>query len=321
MPSRLANTAIQKKRAAARPAAAAYADRVLRPALKWRSGPVEVSPVKDGQNSLVYFLHAPDQPPAVLYLSSRRRLWEDTRDALALGGQHDLPIPRLLHAGRGLADRLMLGHYFLVTDFAPGTNLRKMSWDTHAIDALARAVAALHHVESDRWGKPRRLRSRSIREDWRLSVDSRLDSIRKHPKAVPPELAERISRWLHDQLDRLPEPTRYQLCHHHLFGDDIIFDPDTGRMTLLDCSDLQFSRASRDLACVHEGMFAHRPEQRTEFLKAYFAHFSPAIRDEWEREIPFFEGFYLLIKIRNALKQRIRREYFLTRMKALCGIV
>ena len=93
---------------------------------------------------------------------------------------------------------------------------------------------------------------------------------------IRPELNEkncarmdRIKYLLTELLDSFDPPREFQLCHHHLAPDDMLFDPKSNRVTLIDCANLQYSRAGRDLAAIKFWMFQENAEAWKKFLGEY----------------------------------------------------
>jgi hypothetical protein len=314
------SSTIHSRRNKAQSLAQGFAERDLRRRLQWGPGPVELKPPGAGGKSLVYLLRAPAGDRAVLYLFPKWRPWRDTVEALRFGAKHSLPIPRLLDAGSPWLDYPRHRHFFLTTDFAEGRHLTGLDWSNDTIDVLASTLARLHAVESPRPGKIRRPASGSLRDDWRRSVRSRIDQARRAAAGFDPASLDPIDAWFTRTIDALPEPSRFQLCHHHLFADDIILDPSGDKMTVIDCANLQFSRASRDLACVRRGLFPDRPDLASEFLERYFRRFPPASRADWEPEIPLFEAFYVLGKLRHAAKRTALGVEYLHQLRLICGL-
>jgi hypothetical protein len=300
------------------PFAMRYAEKTLRPALKLGDTPIEVQTARGGTNSLVYFLACEGNRRAVIYLHDDPNDWRDTCDALKLGAREALPIPRLLHSRPGPLLPWKKGYAMLATDFAEGRTLMNLEWDAPRIELLADTVARLHGLESDRWGKMRRLRSDPLLSSLERGIRKRIEKIRHHRSAPNGRILDVIENFFDRQLSDIPEPSNFQLCHHHLFGDDLIISPDEKSITILDCPGVQYSRASRDLASIRQGFFPYEADHWQHFLNAYFGHFPAKTRLEWEREIPIYNAFYLLIKFRNHLG-RAKQSMYLERLLSACN--
>lgn len=317
--SRPGRDKIRRKRRDARPRARKYATTTLRQALDLPSAKLRLDPARGGTNSLVYILGIDGRPGAVVYLLTRYKNWCDMRDALLLGAAHDLPLPRLLHAEGSPLSSLRGRYQFLTTDFAEGSQVNHVPRTPALIELMAGTLARLHARDSDCWGKIRRPQTGPITGDWRGTIAKRMNGIRHHPQAPEPRLLDGIQAWFDHQLASLPEPRRFQLCHHHLAGDDMLVSPDASRITLIDCGDLQYSRAARDLACIRQGILLDDAKSWALFLDRYFAHFPRTVRPEWERELPLFEALYLLFKVRSGLGKK-RHPHFLQRLLRVCGL-
>lgn len=309
---------IQKKRAAALESVERFANRRLRGALARTAGKIEIKAALGGGRSLVYFASQDDRPLAVIHAFDRKKDHAQLRAALTLGQGQDLPIPNLLYSSDLGMDRLRFGHWFVASEFIVGEDLAGKAPDQLPISALAATLRRLHRVEQSRWGKPGKFKSGPILADWRRSAFERLDSLEKKLPASEPILGE-LRPWFTQKLDSLEEPTAFQLCHHHLAPDDLLFDEPTGKLTIIDCGSLQFSRASRDLAAVHQGFFADSDALWRGFLNEYFGDATPD-REQIESEIEFFDAFYLLSKLRNQASDETRRQHWLDRLRrAMAG--
>lgn len=230
-------------------------------------------------------------------------------------------------------------YVYLVAEFAPGSDLASVideakngdnetdsaRWDF--VVPLAKAVAQLHSARNPRWGKPGRLKRSSIREDWRSSVESRLKDILNagtrgerpaegRAKGVGKSDVDRMRPWFVATIDRIDEPIEFNLCHHHLAADDILYDAESGRITIVDCASLQFSRAARDLAALRLGLFEGADQTWALFSKSYDAASPGREMKRLADELRFFEAFYLLVKLRSAIGSP---ERFAARLEALHG--
>lgn len=310
---------LKKKRRDARPRAKKYATEALAPSLGFTPETMRLVPATGGSNSLAYILKVDNQPRAVVYLSRRYRNWCDMRDALELGAAHNLPLPRLLHSAGSPINSLRGRFQYLATDFAEGDPLHRSERSAAVVDLMADTLARLHSLQSASWGKPRRLQTGSIREDWRSTIAKRIAGIRSHREAPVDRLIDAVETWFDSQLRDLPEPRSFQMCHHHLAGDDMLLAPDLSRITIIDCGDLQYSRAARDLAAIRETFFPDVHPDWPRFADRYFSHFPRPVRAEWERELPLFTALHYLFKVRSRLGRR-RAPEFLTRLAAACGL-
>ena len=86
------------------------------------------------------------------------------------------------------------------------------------------------------------------KDELRRGVLRRLDELETRPSDITSKEIQELRTWFLDCLDQLDFPPPFQLCHHHLAAGDILYDPETGRTTFIDCAALQFSRAARDVA-------------------------------------------------------------------------
>lgn len=310
------NRSRRKKRL---PLAQAYAESHLRRILDLGSTPISVDVAVGGRNSLVYILTAGERRRAVIHLLESRNEWRDTRFSLELGEERNLPIPRLLHVRRRGFLGLGPKYWLLTTDFAEGEMLHKLLWSEVRLKLLADTVARLHAVESDVWGKPRRPRRKPLMNALGGSIVRRLHAIRKHPGGPGDPFMNRLDAFFRKEISSLPEPATFQLCHHHLFGDDMILAPDETGITLLDCSSLQYSRAARDLAAICEGFFPGEEALEAQFLDAYFRNFSTDTRREWERELPLFRALHVLTKFHRQLGRKAESRHR-SRLQEVCGL-
>lgn len=305
--------AIQKKRAAALESVKRFASNKFRGVIEGTTGEIEIKAALGGGRSLVYLAYQQGRPVAVIHAFDRKKDHAQLHAALTLGQGQELPIPKRLYAsGLGL-DRARFGHWFVASEFIVGEDLAGKRPEQLPISALATTVRNLHRVEQSRWGKPGKFKSSPILEDWRRSAFERLDSLEKKLPASEPIVPE-LRGWFAQKLDSLEEPATFQLCHHHLAPDDILFDEATGKLTIIDCGSLQFSRASRDLAAVHQGFFAEADEPWLRFLDEYFAE-NIADRAQIESETEFFDAFYLLSKLKNQASDESRRKHWLDRVR------
>ena len=85
------------------------------------------------------------------------------------------------------------------------------------------------------------------------------------------------------------------------FTDLALYDTETDRVWLIDCGDLQFARASRDLANFQPFMksWIATEEAHRRFIEAYLSHSPPSRREELQRERAFFEAFLILSRLRK----------------------
>lgn len=274
---------------------------------------VDVTIPESGMNSLVYFVALDGETRAVVHAfkktAKRRRL----ADGLCLAERHDLPVPKILDAGLSAIQHVRFGYCFLMTQFMQGRQLEYGPLTREQIAPMAEALSRLHGVTSKRWGKPGELSASPIRESWRGTVEKRLHLFRVAAPDLDPARVEHLATWFKCVLDELPEPGEFQLCHHHLGPDDMVFDEATGRIYFVDCDALQFSRASRGLATIRRIFFDGEDSNWTEFLNLYCSGLPSTDRSALEREIKFFMAFHLLGKMchanRESEKSTLQREH------------
>lgn len=310
-------TEVQLARGKLVPVAMAYAERHLRTLLNLGRHTLEVHPAARGSKSLVYFLRCDGSCRAVIYLYDDPREWKENCAALRLGKTHNLPMPRLIHARKPPPWRWSNGFPALATDFAEGGTLNHIEWTPPRVELLATTLKRLHALESPKWGPPGRPGGGPYRDSLRKSVTSRLRKIRRSPSAPPPCDINAIEAFFDREFSRLPEPRTFQLCHHHLAPDDLILSTDESRMTILDCATIEYSRAARDLASVHQAILTDSTAPWGEFLEAYFRGCPAPHRQRVESEIPLFSAFFLLVKLRNQVEGP-RGAGYLQRLLTLC---
>ena len=176
-----------------------------------------------------------------------------------------------------------------------------MREEGHAESCEFQALARLHGAERSDYGLPRRRpRRKPYAADMQRAVKRRLRELASRTSEIKPETITALSAKLLEHLKRLESLDAFQLCHHHLYSDDILYDPAENRTTLIDCGGLQFSRAARDLAAIRL-MPWMTPEAWQEFSATYFEKSKESRSLEYEREGPFFEIFIWLSRARNTI--------------------
>jgi len=288
---------IGAKRAAVQGAAERYAERVLRPVLRWGSAPLTITPPPGGKRSILFFVRPTGFDPVVVHAFTLLKRRNVLRDALRVRDRYDIPIPRLLYSGCNWIEKLTFRYSFLATEFAPGEPLPDGTPGGPLRHALADALATLHSVRNSRWGGPGNLHRGPLKDDLARSIGRIINQLRDVQQLAPsvPE----IENWFSSTLAKLSEPREFQLCHNNLAADDVHYEPKTGRVMLVDCAGMEFSRASRDLAAVHDTMFGGDDGAWDESLERYLAASPPERRREYDAEGSFFEAYFHLRKLRN----------------------
>ena len=170
---------------------------------------------------------------------------------------------------------------------------------------VARALAKLHSVQREYWGEIKgRRKARSYGETMKRAIEKRLGRLGDSPERFPGGQIEALREWFLERVEALADAKSFQLCHHHLHGDDIIYDPKMGRITIIDCASLQFSRASRDVSNLAEMAWMGDAQERNEFLEYYFSCSPDERRSEYKVEGPLYTAFHLL----NQLYRLVRKS-------------
>lgn len=305
---------IISRRQAAEPAVRRFVERSVRSRLRWEDCPVRIEIPEGGARSLLFIARAEGCEPVVIHAfrksDERRRLDR----ALALGARHELPVPVTRHKGWAFGESLRYGLSFLVVEHVPGRHLPPEPPDRQPRAALAAALARMHSARSDKWGRPGGFTRKSIREDWARGVARRCREIGQGKLDLNPEVLRSIEARFGEMLESIPEPREFQICHHHLAPDDILYDPETTRVAFIDCSSLQFSRAARDLAAVRHAFFLEDENAWRDFGELYFAKFTQEWRAACELELAFFESFLILGRLRRMSSKPQRARPLLERL-------
>ncbi len=296
---------IHSRRSRALETVTSYTERTLRRALGWGDAPLEIEVPKRGSTSLVYLIRPEGKPGAALYAIKDRRELRMLESALRTATSCGAPVPKLLHADANWITRFSRGYFFLACSLAPGECMRRDESDDAQLKAMATALAKLHSIEENYWGKPIKPRRSGIHADWSEGIE-RLRSALMRDAAMKDHATE-IRDYFHRSLEKMEEPKRFQLCHHHLAPVDMLYDASSQSVTLIDCVNLEFSRAARDLASVRWDCFPNDEKSFDAMLKHYYSQISPAIREGYERERYFFEGFFHLRKVYNHSRGKDRK--------------
>ncbi len=289
---------IKKKRIAAEKNALIFADGELRQALKWSSGSLEMKSPDAGDHSVLYFVTHQSGQRVMLRVYDRREDRVAHHRALRLGHQHGLAIPRILHCGNALLQKLKYGTYYFVTAIAPGDTIDRQPATAATRHAVATALAGLHRVESNRWGD---LDSKHFRKSYaqnmQRALQKRLDALASNPSDLSNDLQQKISKWFHGQLACFENLKQFQLCHHHLHPDDILYDAASDTATIIDCISLQYSRASRDLANFRYSPWIAGEENWQQFYQTYLTHSRAERAAQVEAEGSYFNAYRLLCRL------------------------
>lgn len=309
------STPIQKRRAEVLSVVRSYVERELSRRLDLREPNRAVRPAPGGGKSLVFFVETNGTRCAVVYAFKKNAEAARFASALRLAERHYLPAPKLIHESAGWLARRRYGHALIASEFMTGEPLNPNADAAALTRPLADAMAQLHRVTSNRWGKPDALRSDSIKADWRQGALRRLRAA-----GLPPESEANLKTQLDRLLDALPEPREFQLCHHHLAPDDLLFDAAAKRIAFIDCGSLQFSRAARDLATLQLTVFGEHELAWRAFVDAYFNRMGEATREPTEREMRFFVPFLLLGKLRHQPPGSPERARLEERLRDLAAV-
>ena len=229
---------------------------------------------------------------------------------------HDLPTPRLLHAdasGEHIKDH---GFATVVEECLEGDHrtARPRSDDPSVerpvdtppdaaqLDALARTLAALHRIESDRWGHPCRRGTAWI--PWslrgRLAFDrlilgkfkNRLASVERFDPAYESTWRGRILDFARSFRRGWDGGPPFGLTHDKLNPGNVLFAPDAEAF-LLDLGSLQFGFPGKDLAAALY-FFCDGAEAEVRFRRIYFELLPDRVRDHFERNEPLYRAYHHL---------------------------
>ena len=230
---------------------------------------VEVTPVGTGQTGATYRLAVryrgrtslpgrfvvklPAQDEAV-----RERVALSYRSEHAfyteIAGTLDVPIPRCYHCA--IADD---GAQFvlLLADMAPAAQADQIAGCTPAQAELA--AAALAGLHGPRWGdpawlslaatvmpKPDEATARGLGEITQLAVATTLEKLGARMSADEHATVEESGALIADWL--LAAPDRFSLLHGDYRADNLLFDPDDSRVTVVDWQTLAVGLPARDLS-------------------------------------------------------------------------
>jgi len=287
---------LQSQRVGALASAKSHADHALRRALHWGDASFGIEIPREG-NSLVYHLHPEGHPGVALLAIKKRREALKLDAALRAAAPRGAPIPKLLHTDVRILPRLVRGHYFVATSLLPGVPLRPDERDESTLIAMARALSRLHAIQDPHWGKPGHPRHDSLLRAWSTEVERIMRRFIKDSalSGFVPEMHVFFRR----VIERMEEPSQFQLCHHHIAPEDMLYDAATDSVSLTDCGHMEFSRAARDLASVRWECFPDAEESFDLVLQNYFRGVSKTAREQYLREREFFEAFHHLRKIQR----------------------
>lgn len=292
---------VESRRLEALPAVQRYVEKRLCRLFDWNQASIRIRIPSSGTRSRVFFVSVDGRDSVTVRAFRTAAHRTRLRRALSLADHYDLPVPKLLNAGYGPLERALFGFSFLTTEFIRGDELPPCVPDSDRCTGLAAALAQIHRAGGRRWGKPGHYRRTSIRDRWRRSVESRLDRLTGSNGELDPTLIEDLRRWFEARLAAIPEPREFQICHHHLAPDDILYEETSGRVTFVDCSSLQFSRGARDLAAIRYTLYLGQDGPWEEFLQRYFAHFPSGAMEETAEERRFFDAFTHLLRLARRL--------------------
>lgn len=249
----------------------------------------------------------------VLYrfpLSNRaKRLVNLLRTAEELG----IPMQRLVDPGDARFSWHAPG-YWLVTRFEPGN-----IWDEHPIDLrhavnLAHALAGMHAIHADRYG-----RLFELGDAFSLKGKVLAESMKaiRFAHVFTPQQKGEMERWVKQHASLLAPSNGYQLVHGDLSGKNLVAKED-GTVCLIDYELIAYELAGLDLAHAFLNLFnGMREVHRAGFLAAYVERRGAEFQADWETNA----AAYLVYALMRMACSRQRRARILAQRQGVDAAV
>ncbi len=312
MGSKKEDGVIEARRKIAFAATEKFSNSILRAQMGWGDSPISMTAPTEGNHTVLFFV-GPDAGPRVLL-----RVFEDAaerlqhRQALQIGHAFDLPIPRIIYPGGSFLEKMRRGYYFFATSMAPGSNVDQQPSTVESRRAVARATAKLNSVEREFAGLPgEKKSSRSFGKRMVMMVEHRLRVVEKFPADLGEKKVQKIKDWFSGQADYYDRLDRFQLCHMHLHCNDILYDAASDTCTIIDCVDLEYNRACRDLANFEDSEWMGGADNWQDFLETYLAESPESRRAELEVEAPYYKAYRCLVRLSKYAKQQKENVFYL----------
>jgi aminoglycoside phosphotransferase (APT) family kinase protein len=181
---------------------------------------------------------------------------------------------------------------WVTTDLVPGATMRKLVVRSEHIQSVASTIAALHHLQSERFGPV-------FGEDW-WPGSAAEQLLRRCRWAVRQSQAnsavkEKIEAWLASGVSELSERRHWVLTHGDIKSTNLIWHETEEKAYLIDYEHMCYSWPELELAAMLNGKFGMR-KNRAIFLEAYLAKAPSDVADTWHKYHDTFETLHLLLK-------------------------
>lgn len=246
-----------------------------------------------GKRTGIIIIKPSGAPGIVLRCAAKPKEGRRWVRAIELTARHDLPTARGVYADISWRHFRRHGFGAVVEEWLDGEHLDRGTLTEANLEALGRALAALHRLARRGWGTPPLLRRTDyFRYVIARKFRARLETLARHDPGFTDGDRERVEAFRERMHAAWPARPAYHLTHNRINPGNILFRPD-GRVSFLDLDTLAYGPPGKDLANTL-AYFCEGEAQEIVFREAYFGAAGPERRADFERMEPLFRAWHHL---------------------------
>jgi aminoglycoside phosphotransferase (APT) family kinase protein len=208
--------------------------------------------------------------------------------------KNNIPAPRLVDYAENFSPK---GVTFITEECLVGEIWGVVKPDEHLARLLGELLARLHSVKSDYWGPL--IRSEASHGSYGASqlkkVNNRLHGANKFaPDKVGRKETRAVKTWFVSFKYLLDGIRNFNLIHHKINWGNILYSSSQSRLYFVDFATLCYGFRGKDLARAELELLLGNKDLIRVFLDDYFSHFSPEVREEYDKLSTFYRAYYHL---------------------------
>ena len=217
--------------------------------------------------------------------------------------KNNIPAPRLVDYAENFSSK---GVTFITEECITGEIWGVVKPDEHLARLLGELLARLHSVKSDYWGPL--IRSETSHGSYGASqlkkVNNRLHGANKFATdKVGKKEIRALKTWFVSFKYLFNGIRNFNLIHHKINPGNILYSSSQSRLYFIDFATLCYGFRGKDLARAELELLLGNKELIRVFLDEYFSHFSPEVREEYDKLAPFYRAYYHLSRIAVNLRR------------------
>lgn len=246
-----------------------------------------------GTRSDLLLVRRTSGPGVVVRFFKNRARGVQVEKASTLARASGVPVPELILADNSRAHFLRHGFGVIVERLIEGEHPEAGALDRDKLGALGTALARLHAIERERWGRPGQIGLGSYFKKVILArVSNRLDSLKRFDPEYDPAWRSRMMRIMKEAGKSWDAGPPFALTHDKINPGNLIADRE-GNVFFLDVETLQFGAAGKDLSAAFY-YFCGSDSDEEIFKEAYFAGLRPFHREHFARFEPLYRSWHHL---------------------------